>query len=556
MRIDSFFQDLRYAARSMKGNPGFAAVVTATLALGIGANTTIFSAVNALALRPLRLDEPGRLVVISERRVNGQGYREPTMASSTEWNKLARSFAAVERGDFGGGPGNLTGLGHAERVSMAYCTPGYLAMLGARPIRGRTFLPEDATLQKGESDTTVISGELWQRTFGGDPGILGKTVAIEGSPKTIVGVLPPGFSITPWDMRVDVWLSYNATRSLETRWMPVVGRLKPGVTVEQAEAELNGFAHGQPGWDRQWGVRLEGLHKTLVGNDWQFFWILFGAVGFVLLIACANVANLLLARAAVRRKEIAIRVSLGATRWRLVRQLLAESTLLALAGGVLGIVMGILGNRLFVAFAPSRDARSLDMAVDFRVLGFTLALSLLTGILFGIVPALRASRPDLHSTLKEGGRESTGGSSQRSQGVLLVVETALAMVLLVGAGLLMHSFLRMQQVKLGFNPSHVLRADVLLAGPKYVQTAGGMMKNVTPQGAMFFQQAVERIQAIPGVISVGTSRVVPPAFVQTRRFRIAGRPEPAPAQEPRAGFDEVGERFSRRSKSRCSRAAT
>ena len=536
MRVGSSFaavaQDLRYGTRVMGANPGFAAVAIVTLALGIGANTTIFSAMNALVLRPLRLHEPDRIVMISERALNKMGMRDPTMASSSEWQKHARLFENIERGDFFGSPANMTGAGRAERVSVAYCTPGYLAMLGAKAYRGRTLLAEDAV---PGTAAAVISADFWNRSFAGDPDILGQTVVIEGKPIAIAGVLPPGFSITPWEMRVDFWIPTAHMTTPEARWMPVVGRLKRGVSVEQGEAELNGLARGQ-GADPKWRVEVKVLHERLLGGSRQFFWILFCAVGFVLLIACVNVANLLLARAAVREKEIAIRVSLGAGRWRLMRQLLAESTLLALAGGAVGALVGVMGIRVLLRLIPLDEAPALPIDVDFRVLGFTLALSLVTGVLFGLMPAVRASRPDLHSSLKEGGRQSSGGSSQRSQGVLLVLETALAMVLLVGAGLLISSFMRLQKVELGFNPRHVLSAQVKLAGPKYVQPGQGLMKSVTPQGDVYFQELIERVRAIPGVRLAGTGS----RDLQPRSFRVIGRPAPGPEQGQFGRFNEVG----------------
>ena len=537
--IENSWRDLRYAARMLAKNPGFTAVAAITLALGIGANTTMFSALNALVLRPLPLEDPDRLVMITEAMEKGPGRtlgRRPTVASSTEWKQLTRTFATIERGELSGGPATLAGIGRAERVSQAACTPGFLAMLGARPILGRTFVTGD--VQGGRAVATVISAELWRRSFDADPEILGKTVAIEGFPYTIVGVLPPGFSVTPWDARVDLWLSTDPSRNSGTRWMPVMGRLKPGVTAEQAAAELTGFAQGRPGWEPGWTVQLEDLHGALVHNRSPFFTLPFFAVGCVLLIACVNVANLLLARGAARGKEMAVRASLGAGRWRLVRQLLVETVLLSLVGGVLGVFVGMFGTRLYRAFAPSEAIRYLPMTVDFRVLGFTLGLALLTGILFGLMPAIRASRPDLHGTLKEGA-PGAGASSQRSQNVLQVIETALAVMLLVEAALLVQDFLRLRNTELGYNPRRVLRADVLLAGPKYLEVPGGLMKNVTPHGDWFFQQAMERIGAIPGAVAVGTSHLAPPDDVQMRSFRVIGRSEP-PAH---ARFNEVGGAF-------------
>jgi putative ABC transport system permease protein len=312
----------------------------------------------------------------------------------------------------------------------------------------------------------------------------------------------------------------------------LIGRLKPGVTAKQAQAELNSIAKGmepgRPDVDGDWSVRVESLHEWLVGGSRRYFYLLLGAVGFVLLIACANVANLLLARGTVRQKEIAIRASLGAGRWRLIRQLLAETVLLALVGGAVGVLVGFVGTPTLVSIAPIDRIHSLPVTIDLRVLGFTLCLSLLTGILFGLMPAFRTSKSDLYDSLKEGGRQSSGASRQRGQSLLLVSEIALALVLLVGAGLMVNSFLRMQNVELGFNPKNVLRADVFRDGPKFWHNSPGVpgtMKTVTPQGDAFFREVLERIHAIPGVVSMGISHLAPPSRdVQPVAFTIIGRP--------------------------------
>jgi putative ABC transport system permease protein len=543
-------RDVRYAARLLGRNPGFTLVAALTLALGIGANTAIFSLMNAMVLRPLSVKDPDKLVVISEARLKGRGQREPTMATFVAWRKYSHTLQDIARGDFYGGPETLSGIGRAEQVFVAYCTQDFLSLLGVKAFRGRLFLPED--LPKGESETVVISESLWQRTFSADPNILGQTVSLEGSKKTIVGILPAGFSVLPWNMHTDAWVAFNPGGSPQLRWMAAIGRLKPGVSMAQAQAELSSIAKGveqaHPETDRDWSIRVQSVHEWLVGWSRRYFYLLLGAVGFILLIACANVANLLLARGAVRQKEISIRAALGAGRWRLIRQLLAESMLLALVGGALGVLVGFWGTRVLVSFAPVDEIRSLTVHVDITVLGFTLATSLLTGILFGLMPAFRASKSDLHGSLKEGGRQSGAGVRQRSQSLLLVSEVALGVVLLVGAGLLINSFLRLQKVNLGYNRKNVLRGDVLLAGSKYWHnTPGspGSMKTVTPQGALFFQQVLERVQTVPGVVSAGISHLAPPGDVQQRSFRIIGKPVATPGQEPRAGFSEVSGSFFR-----------
>jgi len=540
-------QDLRYAARMLGKNPGFTAVAIATLALGIGANTAIFSLMNAFVFRPLRVEEPDRLVMITEAKPKQRGNRLPDQDSFLAWRKHSRMFQDIAQGGWNGDPTTISGLGRAERVSGSICTPTALSVLGVKPLRGRLFLPEDtAARQEG---TTVLIGEgLWRRSFGADPNVLGKTLTVGGNPKTIVGILPAGFSATPWDMNVDLWTAWYPSGGRGLRWLPVAGRLKPGVTVEQAQAELNSIARGanqaQSAEDRDWTVRVESMHDVYTQGARQYFYLLLGAVGLILLIACANVANLMLARAAVRQKEIAIRASLGAGRWRLVRQLLAESMVLGLLGGAVGTLLGVWGIRALVRSVPIDVIRSLVVGLDLRVLAFTLAVSLLTGILFGLIPAFRASGPNLHETLKEGGRQSAGGMRLRSQNLLLISEVALAVVLLMGAGLLINSFVRLQNVDLGFNPKNVLKAEIYLDGPKF-RTRVGNMKIITPQVDLFYQQLLDRLHALPGVLSAGISHAAPPGWVQLRPFRILGRPAPAAGQEPQAGYSDISADFFR-----------
>src|SRR5712692_5428218 len=536
-------QDFRYALRMLGNNPVFTVVAIMTIALGIGANTAIFSLMNAFVLRPLRVKDPDQLVMITEARIKQRGRRRPTEAAYLEWKRSKHSFEDIAFAGFGGDPTTLSGIGHAERISGGECGINFFSVLGVKAFRGRLFLPEDAP--HGQSTTVVISERLWQRMFAADPNILGQAVVLEGEKKTIIGVLPPGFSALPWDMNVDVWFAFGGNGPSSLRWLPVIGRLKRGVSMQRSQAELNAIAQGmQPHLDadRDWSVRVESLHEAFVQGARGYFNLLLGAVGFVLLIACANIANLLLARGATRQREMAIRASLGAGRWRLIRQLLAESLLLALLGGAIGVLVGFWGMRILVAIAPIDQIRSLAPVMDLRVLGFTLALALLTGILFGLVPALRFSNPNLSGSLKAGRIRGGGGPRQRSQGLLLVSEVGLAVVLLIGAGLMISSFVRLQKVDIGFNPHKVLRADVFLDGPKFWHnTPGkeGFMKTITPQGDVFFRQLLERVESIPGVASAGISHLAPPGDLETRTFRIIGRPVPAPGHELRAGYNDV-----------------
>ena len=546
--IETLMADLRYAVRMFGKSPGFTAVAITTLALGIGANAAIFSLMNALVLRPMRVQEPEQLVMITETKQKENEQRIPTMAAFSEWKKHSRTLQDVSLAGFGGDPATLSGMGRAERVNEGYCGVNFFALLGMKPFRGNFFLPEH---QNGESTTAVISENLWQRTFAADPNILGQMVTIAGEKKTIIGVLPPGFSIFPWDMHVDVWVAYDNYWSPQIRWLPKIGRLKPGVTRQQAQAELNAIASGMEQHqdaDDQWSIRLAPLQEEFAGEFRGYFYLLLGAVGFILLIACANVANLLLARGAARQREMAIRASLGAGRKRLIRQLLAESTLLALIGGAVGVLIGFWGIRVLIATAPMEWINSVSVSLDLRVLAFTLGVSVLTGILFGLVPAFRASRPDLQESLKAVGRQSPGLSRQRGQGFLLVSEIALAIVLLVGAGLMLNSFIRMRKVDLGFNPTNVLSADLFLDGPKFWHNTpgkAGLMKTITPEADVFYRQLLERIERMPGVVAAGISHLAPPGDIEGRTFRIIGRPAPSSGQEPGAGYDEVSAGFFR-----------
>ncbi len=547
--IETLGQDLRYAVRMLRKSPSFTAVAITAIALGIGANTAIFSLMNALVLQPLRVENPGQLVLINEIKSDKVDQRVPTMAAFMEWQKHSQTLQDIALAGFGGDPATLAGIGRAERVSEGVCGLNFFSLLGVKPFRGRFFLPEN---KNGMTDDTVISESLWRRMFAADPNILGQTVTVAGQKHTIVGVLPPGFSIFPWDMHVDVWSAFETYKSTELRWLPKIGRLKPGVTRQQAEAELNAIARGmEEHWDadEKWAVQVESLQEVIAKDFRGYFHLLQGAVGFILLIACANVANLLLARATVRRREIAIRASLGASRSRIVRQLLAESLLLALMGGAVGVLLGFWGIHMLILTAPMDWINSISIHLDLRMLAFTIGVSVLTALLFGLLPALRTSRPDLQEALKSAGGPAQNGSSQRAQSFLLVSEISLAMILLVGAGLMIDSFLRMHKLNLGFSPSNVLSADVFLDGPKFWHNTqgkpGGFVKTITPESDVFYRQLLERVERMPGVVDVGISHLAPPGSLETRTFQIIGRPVVASGQQPSAGIDEVSAGYFR-----------
>jgi putative ABC transport system permease protein len=506
--IDTFFQDLRYGLRMLQKNPGFTIVAVLTLALGIGATSAIFSVVNAVLLRPLPYPEPDCLMVYSafEQGSHGGRISAVTAPHFVEWRNQCRSCVQMAA-YFAAQPGNLTGGAEPERVRIARVTENLFATLGVPPLLGRTFLPEeigrpssDGDIQQNSNTVVILSYGLWQRRFNADPSVIGQTVKVEGDVCSVIGVMPEGFKFPD---EADAWLP--VTLSPTRNDLQIIARLQPHVTPAQAQAELTTLAQRLQQEslqkNRTLNVNLIPLQDQMVGNIRSSLLIFLGAVSFVLLIACANVANLLLARAATRQKEMAMRGALGASRLRIVRQLLTESLLLALAGGVLGLWLasGILD--LLVAFAPQDIPRPTAIRIDSWVLGFTLLLSILTGIIFGLTPALQISQLDLNTAFKEGGTRGTGsGASHRLRGLLVVAEVSLALVLLIGAGLLLKSFTRLRETKPGFNPDHVLTASAALPQVDYPTTA---------KVKTYAQQALARLAAYPEVQAAGVVNSLP-----------------------------------------------
>jgi len=537
--VDNFARDVGYGIRALLRSPGFAVVAVVSLALGIGANTTIFSVANAVLNRPLPFDDPDRLVVIYEQNTKREERRRlPSLSTMIEWQEQARSFEQVEGIVWGAEANTLSGEEAAERVRIQFLTPGAFSLLGVKPVHGRVFTPEDAV---PGNRSVIISDGLWQRRFGGDPVVLERTIRMGDDWGPIVGVMPRGAWIAPWMQDVDMWrpidLRVNEL-SPQTRWLTTYGRLKQTVTLEQAQAEMDGFARRMaeqhPDAYKDWTVKVQPLGKAYAG-DATVLYMLLGAAGFVLLIACANVANLLLARGARRQREVAVRLSLGAGRRRLFQQLLTESLLLSLIGGAVGVLVGWAGLRIFLAMAPNRFPRADEIAIDGNVLLFTLAVSLLTGILFGLGPAWRATQLNLVTMLKEGGRQSTSGSRHRTNRILAVCEVALAFVLLVGAGLMINSVLRLQRVDVGYNPENLLTGRVHLVSSKYVELLGGDMKRVTPQAPLFYQQVKERLASIPGVRSAAVA-----SAAYSQPFWVVGQSDPPREQQLQASVQEVG----------------
>lgn len=533
--LETLWQDIRYGARQLRKNPGFTAVAVLTLALGIGPNTAIFSVVDAVLLRPLPYPDSGQLVSLSERGPDWSGG-SLSHPNFTDWKTQQSVFEK-----FGAHSGNnftLTGAGEPARVAGALMSADVFAALRTQPEIGRVF--DEGEDKPGAEPVAVISHALWQNRFGSDPGILNKSISLNGKPYTVLGVMPGGFE---FPYKVDLWLPLGPF-SADSNWQMRdnhpglfgLARLKPGVTLEQARAELDVIAvrleKEYPESNKTRRVQIDKLLDNKVGNVRRALWILLGAVSFVLVIACANVANLLLARAAVREKEMTLRAALGAGRWRIMRQLLTESGLLALLGAGVGLLFAKGGLRVVTALAGDSMPRATEISLNPRVLLFSGLVALLTGIVFGLAPAWHASRFNLQGTLKEAGRGSTSGRAGLRQG-LVVAEVALTFVLLVGAGLLLLSFHRLVQVNPGFAADHVLMFRVNLSEEKYQSVA---------QKILFCQALREKLRALPGVraASIASQNSIPlHEGGWDMRFLIEGSPEPPPHLQPSLQFHLV-----------------
>jgi putative ABC transport system permease protein len=528
--LETFWRDCRYGARSLRKSRAFTAAALATLALGIGANTAIFSVVEAVLLRALPYRNADRVVMLWEnKRLRGRPHNVVNPGNLMDWRDQSASFDEVAA--FVDQRYNLTGGGEPEEIAAQATTPNLFQLLGARPLLGRTLAPGDEV--EGRNDVAVISYGLWQRRFGGSPDVVGKTVTLNGEGVTVVGVMPPDFK---WFIKenslsgkpADVWAPMALTEQQRAqrrgRYLSAVARLKPGVSVEQARSEMDTIASRleaqYPDVDKGWGVSVVPLREQLAGEIKPALLVLLGAVGFVLLIACVNVANLLMARSAGRRKEMAVRAALGAGRGRIVRQLLTESLLLAVAGGALGLLISRWCVEALVALSPPNLLGEGQVGVNPTVMAFTAAVSVLTGVAFGLAPAIETSRLNLNVTLRESGRGNSGGrGAGRFRSALVVAEVGLALVLLVGAGLMVRSFMRLQAVNPGFDASNLLTMRVMLPETKYPE-AGRQVE--------FFREAVGRLRALPGVRSAGAVSALPFADLgSATSFTVVGKPAPA-----------------------------
>jgi putative ABC transport system permease protein len=522
MSMRDLFKDGRHSLRMFWQSPGFTLAALAALALGIGANTAIFSIVNAVLLKPVPFPDAGRIVVFQTTSPEG-AFEAGSPAKFQHWREqasVAQDVAAYRSNIL-----NYTGQGLPEQIRASQVSADYFRLFGATIHRGRTFTA-DEDRPAGER-VAVLSHAWWTRRFGADPQMIGKTISLSGDPYVVVGIIDPGFDVSELDQPPDLWIAFQLDPHTNDQghYFQVAGRLKAGVTLEQGKARLKlsagDFTRKFPNaLQRDNGFSLQPLREALVSNVRPTLWMLLGAVSFVLLIACANVASLLLVRATSRKREIAIRAAIGAGRGRIIRQLLTESVLLSTAGGALGLVLGILGIRALLAVntagLPRVGENGSIVDVDWRVLVFTFFVSVGTGVLFGLIPALHASRTDLSSTLKEsGGRSGTGFRQQKTRSVLVVTEVALALVLLVGSALLVRTAVALRSVDPGFEASQVLTMRISMSGPQFLKSAG--VEQAVRQG-------VERISAVPGVEAASATCCVPLEGGYGLPFLVVGRP--------------------------------
>jgi predicted permease len=542
--LETLWQDLRFGARMLLKQPGFSLIALLTLALGIGANTAIFSVVNAVLLRPLPYREAERIVAIQELSKEGE-RKQVTPANFLDWRAQQTMFASLAA--ISTRRANLALTAEAERIDLAVVSANFFDVFGLRAERGRLFAAADE--QAGHAPVVVVSHSLWQSRFGGANDLVGRNVTLDGKSYTVVGIAPQGFQ---YPGETEAWLPplrlapesnerMDVTQVRGFGYLSAVALLKPGVSLAQAAGEMEiitaRLRRQYPDTNNPRFNRVVSLRKHLVGETDTMLWLLFGAVCFVLMIACANVANLSLSRAAARQKEMAIRAALGASRGRVIGQLLTESTLLALAGGALGWMLAVWGVELMTRLLPRDFPRLREISLDWRVLLFTLLASVSTGILFGMAPAWQSAKTDFHETLKESARGSTGGWRQRRlRHLLIIAEIALSLVLLAGAGLLLRSFTHLQSVSAGFTPQQVLTARLSPAGAAY---------RANPAYISYFRRVIERVRLIPGVEAVGAINALPLSWGETAGYRIEGRPLLTLDKWPDANYRAVSSDYFR-----------
>ncbi len=523
--METLFQDIRYGIRTLAKKPLFTAIAVIALALGIGANSAIFSVVNTVLLSPLPYKEADRLAWIWETNLTNDIPKEPASGPNfTDWRNQSQTFEDMTA--FTQSALILSSGGEPERITGGVVSSNFFSVLRADPALGRTFV--DGEDKPGNNRVLILSHGLWQRRFGGDPDIIDTVVTMNGNPYTVIGVMPQGFRHPnpESDTSPQFWMPFSFSREVSqlgrrSDFLHVVARLKPGATLDQARAEMAGItanlAQQYPQTNTDWGVTIVSLHERFVGDIKLSLIVIMAAVGFLLLIACANVANLLLTRAASRQKEISIRIAMGASRGRLVKQLITESLILSLVGGVLGCLLALWGVDALIGLSPGQIPRLSEATIDARVLGFTLAVSILTGLVFGLVPALQTTKLSLTETLKEGDRGSTEGfRGRRMRNTLVVVEVALSLVLLIGAGLMIRSFLHLQRVDPGFSAERLLTVQLGPPASKYPEN----QKVVN-----FYNQLLEKLAATPGIQGVSAVNALPmTGSASMWAFSIEGQP--------------------------------
>ena len=537
--MDSIIKDIRYGVRGLLKRPGFTAIALVALALGIGANTAIFSLVNAVVIRPLPFPDPDRLVWVFGNIRNGgsrASVSPPDFLDYRSQNKTFEQFAASGTQPLAV---NLTGSGEPERLFASAVSGNYFDTFGITPAIGRAFTLDNE--KPGSDQVTVLSHAFWQKRFGGDPNIVGKTITLDSKSYQILGVMPAGVS---FPQTAELWIPMNFDgdpdmKMRKAHFLRPIARLKPGVTLTQAQADTDMIAarleQQYPDSNTGWNLRLLSLREQLVGGTRTMLFVLFGAVGFVLLIACANVANLLLVRAAARQKEIALRTALGASRLRIVRQMLTESLLLSILGGALGALLAVWGVQLLVTLSADSLPPTVNVTIDPNVLAFTFVISIATGLLFGLAPAFRTAKVNLIDSLKDGARGAEGTLRNRTRSLLIVFESAIAVVLLIGAGLLVRSLIALQSVDPGFDSNNVLTLRIDLPRQKYAGEG---------KPAKFFEELETRISSIPGVQTVGLITELPMSGqLNDLPFTVEGRPPVTVDQAFDADFRLVNQHY-------------
>ena len=525
--LDDVVRDVRFGLRSLRRSPGFTLVAVLCLGLGLGANAAIFSVLNAVLLRPLPYPEPERVVRVWETMAR-VGMGSVSVPNFRDWAEQATGFEQLAAWQWGSA--NLQGTGEPERIRSIQATSNLFSLLGVRPLLGRTFVPGQD--EPGKAKVVVIAESLWRTRFGADPALVGRTIRFDGAPYEVIGVMPAAFEFPPGGSRNDAWLVYEPSpdlaKSRGAHFLAVVGRVKRGMSVEAATTQLEAVAarleKAYPVEQGERGVKVSPLQDAVVGDVRPALLILFGAVALVLLIACANVANLLLARAAVRQREVAIRLALGAGRARLVRQFLVESLVLSSGGAILGLLLAWWGLSALAPLAEGALPLAGGVSLDLRVFAFLLAVAMLSGLLFGIVPAFQASRGDVRDSLTESGKSTSSGRQQRFRSALVVVEIALSLILLVGAGLLLRGFLRLSGTPPGFDGHNVLTAHMAMPAER-LPTAT----------ARTYRPLLDGVRRVPGVRSAAIISMLPIQEAWTNgSYTVVGRPAPPLAQQPLA----------------------